>query len=31
MEYTKTFKAYVLVDPITNIPRYIGITKKTLR
>lgn len=31
MEYTKKFKAYVLIDPITNIPRYVGITKRTLR
>lgn len=30
MEFTKKFKAYVLVDPDTNIPRYIGITTRTL-
>lgn len=26
MEYTKKYKAYVLIDPTTNIPRYVGIT-----
>lgn len=31
MEYTKKYKAYVLVDPITEIPRYVGITQRTLR
>ena len=31
MEYTKKYKAYVLIDPTTNIPRYVGITQRTLR
>lgn len=31
MEFTKKFKAYVLIDPDTNVPRYIGITTRTLR
>ena len=26
----KIYQAYVLIDPITNIPRYIGITTRTL-
>lgn len=31
MEYTKKFKAYVLVDPNTRVPRYVGITTKSLK
>lgn len=31
MNHTKKYKAYVLVDPITEIPRYIGITQRSLR
>jgi hypothetical protein len=31
MEFTKKFKAYVLVDPETNVPRYVGITTRTLQ
>ena len=31
MNYTKKYKAYVLVDPITEIPRYVGITQRSLR
>lgn len=30
MEFTKKFKAYILVDPITETPRYVGITKRTI-
>lgn len=30
MEFTKKFKAYVLVDPNTNVPRYVGITTTSL-
>lgn len=29
--YTKKYKAYVLVDPLTNLPRYVGITQRSLR
>lgn len=25
------YKGYILIDPITNIPRYVGITKRTLK
>lgn len=28
--FTKEFKAYVLIDPTTNIPRYVGITKNSI-
>lgn len=28
--FTKKFKSYVLIDPITNIPRYVGVTTRTL-
>lgn len=31
MEYTKKYKAYVLIDPITEIPRYVGITQRSLK
>lgn len=31
MNYTKKYKAYVLIDPITEIPRYVGITQRSLR
>lgn len=31
MEFTKELKGYVLIDPITNIPRYVGITRKSLK
>lgn len=31
MEFTKELKAYVLIDPNTNIPRYVGITKRGIR
>ena len=31
MNYTKKYKAYVLVDPTTEIPRYVGITQRSLR
>lgn len=24
------YKAYILIDPITNIPRYVGITSRAL-
>ena len=27
----KQFKAYVLIDPNTNIPRYVGITSKSIK
>ena len=30
MEKEKKFLAYVLVDPNTNIPRYVGITTRSL-
>lgn len=28
MNWTKKFKAYVLIDPITEIPRYVGVTTR---
>ena len=28
MEFTKKYKAYVLMDPENRIPRYVGITTK---
>lgn len=28
MAYTKLYKAYILIDPNTNIPRYVGVTKQ---
>ena len=31
MKFTKKFKAYVLIDPETNIPRYVGITKRSIK
>lgn len=30
MEKKKNYLAYVLVDPNTNIPRYVGITTRSL-
>lgn len=31
MEFTKKYKAYVLMDPENRIPRYVGITIRSLR
>lgn len=31
MEFTKKYKAYVLVDPENGIPRYIGITTQSIK
>ena len=31
MEFTKKFKAYVLIDPYTNVPRYVGITTQSIQ
>lgn len=31
MEWSKKFKAYVLVDPVTNTPRYVGVTTRSIR
>ena len=28
MNWTKKFKAYVLIDPVTEIPRYVGVTTR---
>lgn len=28
MNWTKKFKAYILIDPITEIPRYVGVTTR---
>jgi len=31
MEFTKKYKAYVLMDPENRIPRYVGITTKPIK
>lgn len=31
MKWSKKFKAYVLIDPNTNIPRYVGVTINSIR
>lgn len=31
MEFTKKYKAYVLIDPESGIPRYVGITTKSIK
>ena len=31
MTYTKLYKAYVLIDPSTNTPRYVGITQRSIQ
>lgn len=30
-EWSKKYKAYVLIDPITLIPRYVGVTRRKIR
>lgn len=31
MIWTKKFKAYLLIDPITEIPRYVGVTTRDIK